>query len=217
MEKRADSRTGLCEASDAIYLTFTLTNLQIRVISANPWQSSFRLLQRHTEALCIPECLRRQNHWSSAADRRRNCGKGILVDQEDEWFLFDHDFLHAVESFFPFFRIAGRGLRPHQTVDLGLPWSFWSLLLRIPLVILRRTQPHVHLTVRIEIDVGESQNDRLVVERLSHALNQGREVERNHIYVDADLLQIILDQHRHALAYLVSGVRDNRKHNLIAV
>ena len=56
-----------------------------------------------------------------------------------------------------------------------------DFLLRIPLVILRRTQPHVHFAIRIQIHIRQPENDRFVIERLRHALDQRRKVKGNDV------------------------------------
>src|SRR6266851_4139249 len=210
-EKFAASRTSVCEAPVAI-LRVPLCPF---VVVLCVWRD--QLLRAHRQALRIPKCLRMQNDRARPLHRGRNGRQCVLIDQKNERRLLHNNFLHPVKTFLALPGITGRGLSPHQPVNLGFPCGLWSFLLWIPLMVLRRTQPHVHLTVRIHIHIGEPQQDRFVVEGLRHALDERREVKRHDVYMDANLLQVFLDQHCHALAILIPGICDDRKHHSVSV
>ncbi len=56
-----------------------------------------------------------------------------------------------------------------------------------------------------------------VVEAAADALNQGREVERHNVELDAQLCEILLDQRQHALVQFVAGVGDHGEFHLVAL
>src|ERR1700733_5175434 len=208
---RIESRAArtISVAIKSLYPVFSVSPV-LKILTSLP-----RPLLR--QPLRIPKCLWRQDHRNSPMHSGRYCRKSILVDQIDKGSLLHHDLLHSIETFFSFLDVAGRSLRSHQLVDLRFPGCLRRFFLRIPLVVLRGAQPHVHLLVRVQIHIRQAQQNRLIIEGLRHALDQRREVQCYDIDVDTDLLQIVLNQNGHALAIFVPGVRNDGKDNRVAL
>src|SRR5436305_14813738 len=156
------------------------------------------------ETIYIPASLRSQKHRIGSMYRARYCRKRVLIDEIYKWGLLDHNLLHSVECFLAFLEIRGSSLQAHQTVDLRFPCCFRTLLLRIPLVILGRTEPDIHFFIWIQADVGQPEKDGFVIESLRHPLDQRREIEGHNVHLDPDSLQVFLNHGRHPLAISIS-------------
>src|SRR6266513_1971239 len=106
-----------------------------------------------TENVSVPERVRIQNGGRGCPDEGRNGRHGIFVDEIDERLLIGDDLLNFVKVRLALFFGSGRGLRLHQAVQLSFPRGGRLRLLWIPLMILRRAEPDVHLAVGIEVRV----------------------------------------------------------------
>src|SRR5436853_807628 len=125
--------------------------------------------------------------------------------------LLGRNFLHSVEGELSLLAIESRRLRTHVLIDLSFPLSLRNLLRRIPLMKIGRAEPHIHLRIRVKVDIRESQQYCIVIKGSGHPLDDRREVEWNKVHSNTNLLQILLNQTAHAFARLVSGVSNERE------
>src|ERR1700692_3441796 len=166
--------------------------------------------------LCVSESLRRKYSRIRPFNRFGNRGQRVGVDEVNKGRLLRDNFLHSIKTLFAFLQISRRRLHSHQAINLRLPRGFWRLLLRVPRMIFRRTQPDVHLSVGVEIDIAKAEHRSLVIKFLRYAFDQRREVKRNHVDFYPELSKIFLNHHGYAFSRLAAGIRDDGKLNRIA-
>ena len=116
--------------------------------------------------------------------------------------------LHAVEIALSDFGLDFRRLGAHELVDFRLPGGCRRRLIGVPLMVRRGTEPDVHLRARIQVQIGQTQQARFVIEGLGDALDQGGKVQRNHVQMNADGQQVLLDHGCDSLAVAVPGIGD---------
>src|SRR5271165_4968732 len=174
-------------------------------------------LYREFEVFDVPVCLRPEDDGFCVFERWRNAGESVLVHEVNEWSLVSNDFLDPVERFLARVVVHRRRLRSHQAVNLRFPWRCRRLLLGVPLVSIGRTQPDVHLLVRIEVDVHQAQQHSFIVEVLGDSLNQRWEIKGHDVDGDAERAQVLLDHRGHPFPRTVAGVGNDGKLDLVAI
>ena len=84
-----------------------------------------------------------------------------------------------------------RSLRLHQAVHFGFPRRGGLRLVWIPLMIVGRAEPHIHLAVGIGIHIDLAEQARFIAERAADSLDQRGKIQRNNAEANSDLRQIL--------------------------
>lgn len=137
------------------------------------------------------------------------------MNEKNNGRLFRYDRLYAVECVLSRCRAAFRVYQSRKPVDFGLPSRRWFRLPGIPGVMSSRTEPYIHLTVRVNLKVCQAQKAGLIACGSRNPLDERLELNGHEIQPDSDFHQVLLQNRPRLSAGLRSRVCYEREFHRI--
>ena len=107
-------------------------------------------------------------------------------------------------------------LHLREPVDFGFPSRRWFRLRGIPGVVSPGTQPHVHLSVRVDLKIRQAQKAGLISRSACNLFDEGLEFNGPEIQPDSDFHQVLLQNHARLSTGRRSGVCYQREFHRIS-